>query len=60
MEMVDEILAFSRSGGRSAELSPTSFEFEDLARKIRSTHESLLREKHLEFSIGVEGRPVWL
>lgn len=57
MEMVDEILAFSRSGGRSAELSPTAFEFEDLARKIRSTHESLLREKHLEFSIGVEGRP---
>ena len=56
LEMVDEILAFSRSGGRSAELSPDTFEFEDLAGEIRATHESLLRQKHLEFHVRSGGR----
>lgn len=55
LDMVDEILAFSRSGGRSAELSPVPFEFEDLASKIRSTHESLLRQKRLEFHVRAGG-----
>ena len=49
MEMVDEILAFSRSGGESAELAPTAFEFTELVAEIRSTHESLLRRKRLDF-----------
>lgn len=56
LEMVDEILAFSRSGGQSAELSPAAFDFQDLARKIRSTHESLLRQKRLEFHVHADGR----
>lgn len=55
LDMVDEILAFSRSGGRSAELSPAAFAFEDLVREIRATHESLLRQKHLDFRVRAGG-----
>lgn len=55
MEMVDEILAFSRSGGESAELAPTAFPFRELMDEIRSTHESLLRRKHLDFRADVDG-----
>lgn len=55
LDMVDEILAFSRSGGESAELAPTSFDFTDLLAEIRSTHESLLRRKGLDFRVEVNG-----
>lgn len=55
MEMVDEILAFSRSGGESADLAPTTFEFGDLLSEIRSTHESLLRRKRLDFGADADG-----
>lgn len=55
LEMVDEILAFSRSGGESAELAPTRFAFEDLLSEIRSTHESLLERKRLDFRVGANG-----
>lgn len=53
--MVDEILAFSRSGGESAELAPSSFHFRDLLSEIRSTHESLLERKRLDFSVRANG-----
>jgi len=55
LDMVDEILAFSRSGGESAELSPSRFAFGDLLADIRSTHESLLRRKRLEFRVDADG-----
>lgn len=55
LEMVDEILAFSRSGGESAELAPTSFDFQDLLSEIRSTHESLLERKRLDFLVRANG-----
>ena len=55
LDMVDEILAFSRSGGESAELAPTSFAFGDLLAEIRSTHESLLQRKGLEFRAEARG-----
>ncbi len=55
MEMVDEILAFSRSGGESAELAPTAFEFGDLVEEIRATHESLIRRKRLDFRADADG-----
>lgn len=55
LEMVDEILAFSRSGGESAELTPSSFEFADLLGEIRTTHESLLRRKDLDFEVEANG-----
>ncbi|MFW6193101.1 MAG: sensor histidine kinase [Gemmatimonadota bacterium] len=51
LEMVDEILAFSRSGGESAELSPSDFGFDDLAREVRATHDSLIERKGLEFRV---------
>lgn len=51
LEMVDEILAFSKSGGETADLSPTDFELVDLAREIRSTHHSLIDRKGLEFRV---------
>lgn len=49
LDMVDEILAFSRSGDERAELSPSAFEFAELVDGIRSTHESLLERKGLTF-----------
>ena len=49
LEMVDEILAFSRSGGESAELTPSAFSFDELAEEIRSTHDSLIERKGLRF-----------
>jgi signal transduction histidine kinase len=49
LEMVDEILAFSRSGGESAELSPAAFGFPELVEEIRATHESLIQQKGLSF-----------
>jgi signal transduction histidine kinase len=50
LEMVDDLLRFSRSGGEGAGLSPTPFEAAELVHEIRGTHESLLRKKGLEFS----------
>lgn len=49
LEMVDEVLAYSRSEGESADLSPSAFDFSDLVEEIRSTHESLLERKGLTF-----------
>ncbi|HSR42768.1 MAG TPA: HAMP domain-containing sensor histidine kinase [Longimicrobiales bacterium] len=49
LDMVDDLLRFSRSGGEGADLSPASFEVRELVREIRTTHESLLRSKGLEF-----------
>lgn len=48
LDMVDDLLRFSRSGGKGTGPSPTSFRAAELIREIRTTHESLLRTKGLE------------
>lgn len=52
LDMVDEILAFARSGGDSAELDPVEFTLPELVDEVRGTHESLLARKSLTFESG--------
>lgn len=54
LEMVDEILRYSRSGGQSAELRPETFEIGDLVEELRASHHSLLARKSLEFRTTIE------
>jgi len=54
LEMVDEILRYSRSGGQSAELRPERFEIGDLVEELRASHHSLLARKSLEFRTNLE------
>lgn len=49
LEMVEEILRYSRSGGQSAELRPEPFRISELVEELRSSHHSLLARKSLEF-----------
>lgn len=53
LDMVEEILAYSRSGGQGVELRPEEFEADDLAKQTRSTHESLLMSKDIDLRIDV-------
>lgn len=49
LDMVDEILAFSRSSSEGSELRPESFEVGKLVAEVHASHESLLRKKDLDF-----------
>ncbi len=58
LEMVEEILAYSRSGGQEVELRPEAFEAVELVEQARGTHESLLMSKDIDLRIDVaEGTP---
>ena len=58
LDMVEEILAYSRSGGQEVDLQPEEFEAGDLVDQTRSTHESLLKNKEIDLRIEVaEGTP---
>lgn len=54
LDMVDDLLRFSRSGGEGAGVSPSDFEVAELVREIRTTHESLLRSKGLELRVSLD------
>jgi signal transduction histidine kinase len=49
LEMVQEILRYSKSGGQSAELRPETFPVAELVDELRSSHHSLLARKRLDF-----------
>ena len=58
LDMVEEILAYSRSGGQEVDLRPEEFEACDLVQQTRATHESLLVSKDIDLRIEVaEGTP---
>jgi two-component system, NarL family, sensor histidine kinase BarA len=61
LEMVDEILRYSKSGGQSAELCPECFDLEAMIEQLESSHQSLLARKSLEFrkAIDVEAPRVY-
>lgn len=61
LEMVDEILRYSKSGGQSAELRPESFDLEAMIEQLEGSHQSLLARKSLEFrkAIDVEAPRVY-
>jgi signal transduction histidine kinase len=54
LEMVDEILRYSKSGGQSAELRPESFDIGRMVEQLESSHHSLLARKSLEFHREIE------
>ena len=53
LDMVEEILDYSRSGGQQVNLEPEEFEADELVEQTRATHESLLRSKGIELRIDV-------
>lgn len=53
LDMVEEILAYSRSGGQEVDLRPEEFEADDLVEQARATHESLLMSKDIDLRIDV-------
>lgn len=58
LDMVEEILVYSRSGGQDVDLQPEEFEAGELVEQIRGTHESLLASKDLDLRVDVaEGIP---
>ena len=61
LEMVDEILRYSKSGGQSAELCPECFDLEAMIEQLETSHQSLLARKSLEFrkAIDVEAPRVY-
>ena len=54
LEMVKEILRYSKSGGGSAELRPETFPLSDLIDELRASHHSLLARKELEFRTAID------
>lgn len=58
LDMVEEILAYSRSGGQEVDLRPEEFEADDLVEQTRATHESLLMSKDIDLRVDVsDGTP---
>ena len=58
LDMVEEILAYSRSGGQEVDLRPEEFEADELVEQTRATHESLLMSKDIDLTVDVaEGTP---
>lgn len=53
LDMVEEILTYSRSGGEEVDLQPEAFEARELVEQTRSTHESLLGRKEIELRVEV-------
>ncbi|MDP2498580.1 MAG: HAMP domain-containing sensor histidine kinase [Candidatus Palauibacterales bacterium] len=58
LDMVEEILAYSRSGGQEVDLRPEEFEADDLVEQARATHESLFMSKDIDLRVDVaDGTP---
>jgi signal transduction histidine kinase len=55
LELVDEILRYSKSGGQSAELRPESFDIGTMVEQVETSHQSLLARKGLEFRRQIDG-----
>lgn len=53
LDMVEEILAYSRSGSQEVELRPEAFDAGELVEQTRATHESLLLSKDIDLRVRV-------